>query len=76
MAFRVEMPRGETPPLYACGFSGIFISLGKGWGPSLWFYLMSYKPAEVADGRWRKIDILVSGNESYKLRAKQGYFPQ
>lgn len=39
-------------------------------------YLMSYKPGEVADGRWRKIDILVSGNESYKLRAKQGYFPQ
>ena len=39
-------------------------------------YLMSYKPGEIADGRWRKIDILVSGNESYKLRAKQGYFPQ
>jgi VWFA-related protein len=39
-------------------------------------YLMSYKPGEVADGRWRKIDILVSGNESYKPGAKQGYFPQ
>ena len=39
-------------------------------------YLMSYKPGEVADGRWRKIDILVSGVGDYKLRAKQGYFPQ
>jgi len=39
-------------------------------------YLMSYKPGEVADGRWRKIDILVSGGGDYKLRAKQGYFPQ
>lgn len=39
-------------------------------------YRMSYKPGEVADGRWRKIDILVSGNESYKLRAKRDYFPQ
>lgn len=39
-------------------------------------YLLSYKPAEVADGRWRKIDILVSGVDAYRLRAKQGYFPQ
>jgi Ca-activated chloride channel family protein len=40
-------------------------------------YLMSYKPdSEGADGRWRKIDILVSGVENYRLRAKQGYFPQ
>lgn len=40
-------------------------------------YLMSYKPAsDGADGRWRRIDILVSGAGDYKLRAKQGYFPQ
>jgi Ca-activated chloride channel homolog len=39
-------------------------------------YLMSYKPsAEGTDGKWRKIDILVSGVENYHLRAKQGYFP-
>lgn len=40
-------------------------------------YLMSYKPlADTSDGRWRKIDIQVSGVQDYRLRAKQGYFPQ
>jgi VWFA-related protein len=39
-------------------------------------YLMSYRPGEVADGRWRKIDVLVGGVGDYKLRAKQGYFSQ
>ena len=39
-------------------------------------YLISYKPGgDNSDGRWRKIDILVSGVENYRLRAKQGYFP-
>lgn len=39
-------------------------------------YLISYKPQDDgSDGRWRKIDILVSGVENYRLRAKQGYFP-
>jgi Ca-activated chloride channel homolog len=39
-------------------------------------YLMTYKPsAEGTDGKWRKIEILVSGVENYHLRAKQGYFP-
>ena len=39
-------------------------------------YLISYKPqVDASDGRWRKIDVLVSGLEHYKLRAKQGYFP-
>src|SRR5215472_6189484 len=39
-------------------------------------YLMSYKPsAEGTDGKWRKIDILVSGVENYHLRCKQGYYP-
>ena len=40
-------------------------------------YLMTYKPsAEGTDGKWRKIEILVSGVENYHLRAKQRYFPQ
>ena len=40
-------------------------------------YLMTYKPsAEGTDGKWRRIEILVSGVENYRLRAKQGYFPQ
>jgi Ca-activated chloride channel homolog len=40
-------------------------------------YLMSYKPpGDGADGRWRKIDIQVRGVQNYRLRAKQGYFPE
>lgn len=40
-------------------------------------YLLSYKPtSDGADGRWRKIDISVSGVDNYHLRAKQGYFPR
>jgi VWFA-related protein len=40
-------------------------------------YLMSYKPpGDGADGRWRKIDIQVRGAQNYRLRAKQGYFPE
>jgi Ca-activated chloride channel family protein len=40
-------------------------------------YLLSYiPPAGESDGRWRKIDVVVSGVQDYRLRAKQGYFPE
>ncbi|HEV2731500.1 MAG TPA: VWA domain-containing protein [Terriglobales bacterium] len=40
-------------------------------------YVMSYKPpATAVDGKWRKIDLLVTGVQNYRLRAKQGYFPE
>src|SRR5579864_9256863 len=40
-------------------------------------YLMSYKtPGDRVDGRWRKIEIQVRCVQNYRLRAKQGYFPQ
>jgi VWFA-related protein len=39
-------------------------------------YVMSYKPpGDGSDGKWHKIDILVTGIPNYRLRAKQGYFP-
>jgi VWFA-related protein len=39
-------------------------------------YLISYKPTDSReDGKWRKIDIVVNGVQNYRLRAKQGYFP-
>jgi Ca-activated chloride channel family protein len=39
-------------------------------------YLISYKPASnPADGRWRKINLEVEGLQDYKIRAKEGYFP-
>ncbi len=40
-------------------------------------YLISYKPNGSRDNaKWRKIDIVVSGLQNYRLRAKQGYFPE
>jgi Ca-activated chloride channel homolog len=39
-------------------------------------YLLSYKPNGNRENvKWRKIDIVVSGLQNYRLRAKQGYFP-
>jgi Ca-activated chloride channel family protein len=39
-------------------------------------YLISYKPAsDPADGKWRKISLEVKGLQDYKIRAKEGYFP-
>src|SRR4029077_20604418 len=39
-------------------------------------YLLSYKPnGNRENAKWRKIDIVVSGLQNYRLRAKQGYFP-
>ncbi len=39
-------------------------------------YLLSYKPNGNRDtAKWRKIDIVVSGFQNYRLRAKQGYYP-
>jgi VWFA-related protein len=40
-------------------------------------YLLSYKPIGNSDNaRWRKIDVVISGLEGYRLRTKQGYFPE
>lgn len=40
-------------------------------------YVISYKPpGDGSDGKWRKIDLLVIGIPNYRLRAKQGYFPE
>jgi len=32
-------------------------------------------PAADADGKWRKIDLVVKGLEKYSIRAKEGYYP-
>ena len=40
-------------------------------------YFLAYKPqSHGEDGKWRKIDLMLKGVEDYKVRAKQGYFPQ
>jgi Ca-activated chloride channel homolog len=37
-------------------------------------YLISYKPPQgAASGKWRKIEVSISGIRDYRIRAKQGY---
>jgi Ca-activated chloride channel family protein len=39
-------------------------------------YLLSYQPpSEPADGKWRNIEVTIGGSKSYRIRAKEGYFP-
>jgi len=39
-------------------------------------YMISYQPPSgSADGKWRKIDLVVKGIKDYRMRAKEGYFP-
>lgn len=39
-------------------------------------YMISYKPTtNPADAKWRKISLEVKGSQDYKIRAKEGYFP-
>jgi VWFA-related protein len=40
-------------------------------------YLLSYTPPPgPPEGKWRKIEVTVSGVNDYRLRAKQGYYPE
>lgn len=39
-------------------------------------YMISYQASSsVADGKWRKIDLVVKGLKKYSIRAKEGYYP-
>jgi Ca-activated chloride channel family protein len=39
-------------------------------------YMISYKPtSDPTDAKWRKISLEVKGSQDYKIRAKEGYFP-
>jgi VWFA-related protein len=39
-------------------------------------YMISYKPtSNPTDAKWRKISLEVKGSQDYKIRAKEGYFP-
>ena len=40
-------------------------------------YLLAYQPrSKATDGKWRKIDVAISGGQDFRIRAKQGYFPK
>jgi Ca-activated chloride channel family protein len=39
-------------------------------------YLLSYRPTpEPVDGKWRKVEVSINGSKVYRIRAKEGYFP-
>jgi Ca-activated chloride channel family protein len=38
-------------------------------------YLISYKPPNADGTKWRTIQVTVNGAKNYKIRGKQGYFP-
>lgn len=42
-------------------------------------YMLSYQPPSAVsdtDKKWRKIDVAVAGQKDYRIRAKEGYFPE
>ena len=39
-------------------------------------YLLAYKPPPSTDRKWRTIELAVSGVKGFKVRAKEGYFPE
>jgi Ca-activated chloride channel homolog len=40
-------------------------------------YLITYQPPlEPDDGKWRHIEVFVGDEKSYRIRAKEGYFPK
>lgn len=39
-------------------------------------YLLTYKPPEAEESKWRTIQVSVKGGKQYQIRGKQGYFPE
>ena len=39
-------------------------------------YLISYRPPQSSETKWRSIKVAVDGMKDYRIRGKQGYFPK
>jgi len=39
-------------------------------------YLLAYQPAPVQDREWRRIELRLSGAQGFKVRAREGYYPE
>jgi VWFA-related protein len=40
-------------------------------------YMLTYRPETVSDeGRWRKIEVGLAGEKDFRIRSKEGYFPE
>lgn len=38
-------------------------------------YMLTYQPPKSEEGKWRKIEVSLQGGKAYRVRAKEGYFP-
>lgn len=38
-------------------------------------YMLTYQPAKSEEAKWRKIDVSLQSAKEYRVRAKEGYFP-
>ena len=39
--------------------------------------MIAYQPpANTGDSKWHKIEVAVQGVKDYRIRAREGYFPQ
>jgi VWFA-related protein len=41
----------------------------------LHLYMLTYQPVKTPDLRWRKIDVSLQNGKEFRVRAKEGYFP-
>jgi Ca-activated chloride channel family protein len=40
-------------------------------------YMLTYRPEAVSeDGRWRKVEVVLTGQKDFRIRSKEGYFPE
>jgi Ca-activated chloride channel family protein len=38
-------------------------------------YMLTYQPVKTEELKWRKIEVSLQGGRDYRVRAKEGYFP-
>jgi Ca-activated chloride channel homolog len=38
-------------------------------------YMLTYQPVKTEESKWRKIEVSLQGGKEYRVRAKEGYFP-
>jgi VWFA-related protein len=39
-------------------------------------YMFAFRPAPAEDHSWRSIEVVLRGSKSYKVRAREGYYPE
>lgn len=40
-------------------------------------YMLTYRPAPASrEGEWRRIEVVLAGQNDYRVRSKEGYFPE